>query len=100
MAFINNNDIFSFRIFKKNKDVPSQIRICKDGTVYIDEELYDETNSKYDNLTIDIEKHNRISSGEETQRIIDSSKSANKGDTVIIKDEKHPDRTETTKVRF
>lgn len=84
----------------KNKISPSEIRINMDGTVYIDDQPYDENNSKYGNLTIDVEMHNKLNTGEETQIIIDSSKKAKRGETVVIKDIKSPDKKESTTVKF
>lgn len=100
MATNKNNEFLKLNFLKKNEKTPSQIRIDMDGTVYIDGELYDEENSKYKNLTIDIGKHNKLNTGEETQKIIESSKTAKKGEVVTIKDIKTPDRMESTTVKF
>lgn len=85
---------------KKFKDAPSEISIDMKGNVFIDGEIYDEQNSKYKCLSIDIENHNRLNLGEETRKIIDMSKEAKKGETITIKDVKGPDRTESTTVKF
>ena len=100
MASSKNNDLLKLKMLKNYKNVPSEIRICKDGSVYIDGNLYNEKKSKYENLTVDIEKHNKMNTGEETQKIIKSSKKTKKGETVTIKDEKSGNRTETTTVKF
>jgi len=47
-----------------------------------------------------VEQHNRMSSGEETRKIMELSKKAKKGETITVKDERGPDRRETTTVRF
>lgn len=97
---IENNDWIRINPIKKLKDSPSEIRIDITSKVYIDGELYDEAVSKYGNLTIDVENHNKMNLGEETQKIIESRKTAKKGETVIIKDIKGPDITESTTVKF
>lgn len=102
MTEFNNvsNQWIKIKLKKKRKDMPSELRIDLNGDVYVDGELYDETKSKYKNLSIDVEQFNRLSSGEETQKIIEESKKAKKGETITIKDEKGPDRRETTTVKF
>jgi hypothetical protein len=95
-----NKDWIRIKSHKKLKDAPSEIKISMNGNVYIDGELFDPDNNKYACLTVDVEKHNRMNLGEETQKIIESSKSAKKGEVVTIKDLKGPDRTESTTVKF
>jgi len=85
---------------KKYENAPSEIRIDIDGLVYIDGELYDPANTKYQKLSVDVEKHNRLSTGEETEKIIEASKKTKKGETVIIKDLQGPDKMESTTVKF
>lgn len=97
---IENNDWIRINPIKKLKDGPSEIRIDIKGRVYIDGKLYDEAASEYGNLTIDVENHNKMNLGEETQKIIESSKKAKRGETVVIKDIKGPDITESTTVKF
>lgn len=95
-----NNDWIRLKFKKSYKDIPREIRIDINGDVYIDGQPYDEKISKYENLNVDVEHHNRMSSGEETQKIIEQSKKAKKGDMVIIRDEEGPDRKELTTVKF
>ncbi|MCR2042851.1 hypothetical protein [Anaerosalibacter massiliensis] len=95
-----NNDWIKIRSNKKRDGVPWELKIDMKGNVYVDGEPYDAANSKYKNLSIDVEQHNKISSGEETQKIIESSKKAEKGKTITIKDKESPDRKETTTVKF
>jgi len=95
-----NNEWIKIKFNKRNKDIQQEIRIDYDGRVYVDGKLYDQKKSKYANLSIDVEQHNRMSSGEETKRIIELSKKAKKGETITVKDEKGPDRRETTTVKF
>ncbi|NLY77404.1 MAG: hypothetical protein GX080_04860 [Tissierellia bacterium] len=94
------NEWIKLKLNKKDESIPREIRIDYDGHVYMDGELYDEEKSKYSNLSIDVEQHNRMSSGEETRRIIELSKEAKKGETITVKDERGPDRRETTTVKF
>ncbi|MBZ2174247.1 hypothetical protein K8M07_03195 [Schnuerera sp. xch1] len=95
-----NKKWIEIKLNKKNKDLPSELRIDMNGDVYVDGELYDETKSKYKNLNIDVEQHNKLSSGEETQRIIEESKKAKKGEFVTIKEEESPEKKEITTVKF
>lgn len=85
---------------KKYANAPSEIQINMDGTVYIDGKIYNEANSEYKKLTVDVENHNRINSGEETEKIIAAGKKARKGEAVTIKDIEGPDRKESTTVKF
>lgn len=97
---IKGNEWLRIKLNKKDENLPREIRIDYDGRVYLDGELYDEKKSEYRNLSIDVEQHNRMSSGEETKRIIELSKEAKKGETITVKDERGPDRRETTTVKF
>lgn len=80
--------------------MPSEIRIEKTGKVFIDGDLYDENNPKYRNFHVDVEKHGKMNTGEETRQMIESQKKAKKGETIIIKDIKDKEKTETTTVKF
>lgn len=97
---VKNNEWIKIKLNRKDQNLPREIRIDYDGKVYLDGELYDERRSKYRNLSIDVEQHNRMSSGEETKKIMELSKKAKKGETITVKDERGPDRRETTTVRF
>lgn len=97
---ISDDNILKLKFIKKRENTPYEIRIDINGNVYVDGKPYDKNNSPYNNLTIDVEKHSKLSTGEETQKIIESSKKAKKGETVTIKDIKMPERTETTTVKF
>jgi len=80
--------------------MPEEIRIDKDGSVYIDGELFDETSTKYKNLSVSVEKYNKLNTGEETKKMIASQKEAAKGETKVITDIKDKDKTELTTVKF
>lgn len=95
-----SNDWIRLKFKRKYKDMPDEIRIDIDGKVYIDGELYDDKTSKYEKLHVDVEHHNRMSLGEETQKIIEQSKTAKKGEMIIIREEEGPDRKELTTVKF
>ncbi len=96
----NPNPWIRIKLKKKSSNLPSELRIDMDGSVYVDGELYDESKSQYRNLSVDVEHHNRLSAGEETQKIIEESKRAKKGEFVTIKEEEGPDRKEITTVKF
>lgn len=95
-----NKDWIRIKSLRKLKNAPSEIKLMMNGDVFIDGELYDAQNPRYPCLTVDIERHNRMNLGEETQKIIESARKAKKGDLVTIKDIKGPDRTESTTVKF
>lgn len=86
--------------FKKVKGKFSELRIDRNGRLYIDGQLYDEQNPNRDGVFINIERHRKINTGEETQRMIEEKKKAEKGETVVITDVKTPIRTEKTTVKF
>ncbi|NLW23536.1 MAG: hypothetical protein GXY88_09865 [Tissierellia bacterium] len=94
------NEWIKIKLNRHREELPKELRIDLDGSVYIDGELYDESKSKYKNISVDVEHHNRLSTGEETQRIIEESKKAKKGEMVTIKEEIGPDRKEITTVKF
>ncbi|NLY86455.1 MAG: hypothetical protein GX077_08910 [Tissierellia bacterium] len=100
MENIRKDHWIGIKLKKQSDKLPKEILIDINGNVYLDGELYDETKSKYKNLSIDVERHNKLSSGEETLKIIEEGKKAKKGDYVIIRDEEGPDRKEITTVKF
>lgn len=84
----------------KRKGYPTEIQVDMDGNVYLDGELYEEGYSKFGHVSIDVAKHSRYNTGEETQKILESGKTAKKGDKVVIKDSSSPDRIDNTTVIF
>lgn len=100
MEFNRKDHWIGIKLKNQTDKLPKEIIIDVKGNVFLDGELYDETSSKYSNLSIDVERHSKLSSGEETQKIIEESKKAKKGDYVIIRDEEGPDRKEITTVKF
>lgn len=94
------DDWIKIRTLKKLRSIPDEIKIDMNGNVYINGELYDRDNNKYQNLSIDAERHSRFTAGEETRKIIEKSKEAKKGETITIKEIKGPDRVESTTVKF
>ncbi len=95
-----NNDKLVIKSKRKKHYSPSEIRIDKDGNVFLDGKLYDENNTQYKGLTLSVEKHKKIETGEETQKMIEQSKTAKKGDNVVITDVKTPNKTQKTTVKF
>lgn len=84
----------------KGKRKSSEIRIDKDGKVFLNGELFDEKNPKLRNYHIDIEEHGRINTGEETRKMIESQGKSKKGDRVVLKDIRDKEKTETTIVKY
>ncbi|MBZ4645620.1 MAG: hypothetical protein PWR27_1913 [Petroclostridium sp.] len=85
---------------RKRKDIPSEIKIDKNGNVFIDGELYDENKTKYKNLSVSVEKYNKLNTGEETRKMIEQQKKASKGETAVITDIQEPNKTERTTVKY
>lgn len=97
----NSNDFWiSISGIKKNQNAPSEIKIAKSGNIYIDGEIYNQENCKYKNLSVSVEKHTKINTGEETQKMIKASKKAKKGDTITIMDVKDPNKLESTTIKY
>ncbi|MEW6622867.1 MAG: hypothetical protein AB1420_07045 [Bacillota bacterium] len=84
----------------RHKKLPSEIVLTKDGNVFVDGELYDETKKKYKGLTVNVEKYGKLNTGEETQKMIAAQKEASKGETTVITDIKDKDKIELTTVKF
>ncbi|KAB3534138.1 hypothetical protein F8154_09375 [Alkaliphilus pronyensis] len=85
---------------RNNGKEPKSITIDYNGNVYIDGEPFDESNSRYENLSVDVEKHNRISTGEETQKMFKKFQEASEGEIVTIKDEKDKNKREKTTIKY
>ncbi|EPR10477.1 hypothetical protein L323_12585 [Ruminiclostridium papyrosolvens C7] len=101
MKMNQNNDRIAITLKKRINGKPSKIQISKSGEIYIDGELYDEQNQdKFKGVYISAEKHNVVNKGEDTQRMIDASKKAAKGETVVLTDVHTPNKSQTTAVKF
>lgn len=85
---------------QKDETIPSEIRLEKNGKVYIDGQLYQENNSKYKNLNVNVETYNKINLGEDTEKLIASQKDTKKGESKIISKFKDKNKTEQTSVKF
>ncbi|KNF08064.1 hypothetical protein CLPU_10c01190 [Gottschalkia purinilytica] len=97
---VEKRDWIIIRTKRKNDKMPSEIRVDLKGNVFIDGELYDETNTKYKNLSVSVDVYNRMNTGEETEEMLKSKEKAKEGEIVPIKDIKSPTRSESTTVKF
>lgn len=97
---IGGNDKILIKRIRKQEGKFSEIRIDKDGKVFIDGEPYDENNPHYKGIFVSSERHEKIETGEETQKMIEESKKAVKGDTVVITDINTPEKKQKTIVKF
>lgn len=101
---INDNGIDDSRIIisrlKKTNGKFSELRIDKRGRLYIDGEIFDDKNPNRKGVFVNIERHRKINMGEETQKMIEESKKAKKGETVVITDIETPIKSEKTTVEF
>jgi hypothetical protein len=95
-----NNDWIVIKHLKKSEKIPYEIRIDRNGNVFIDGEPYDENNAKYQNMSVDVEKHNKVNSGEETEQMIENQKSVQRGESVTIKDINDPNKIEKTTIKY
>ncbi|SCY50345.1 hypothetical protein [Alkaliphilus peptidifermentans] len=95
-----SNNWITIKNLRSKGNEPNSVVVDFNGNVYIDGVLYDENNAKYENLSIDVEKHNRVSTGEETQKMFKGFEEANEGETITIKDEKDQNRREKTTIKY
>ncbi|MTI61071.1 MAG: hypothetical protein FH762_14050 [Firmicutes bacterium] len=85
---------------KADNDVPSSIRITRDGRVFIDAQEYDDNDPKYRNFSISVEKDNDINMGEDTRRLLELQKDSKPGERKIAKDIADKNKKEQTIVKF
>lgn len=97
---MKDNNWIVIRMRKSKGEVPSEICIDKNGTLFVDGELYDEKSTRYKNLNVSIDKFKKYNTGEETQKMIEQQKNAKKGETLVITDNRTPERTETTTIKY
>ena len=83
---------------RRKKKIP-EIRLDKIGQVYIDGQLYDPDDDKYRNLSINVETHNKLNTGEETQKMLELQKEAVKGKTYTVSESKDKDKHESTTIK-
>lgn len=101
MSVTQKND--SWITIKRDRKIPnepSEIIIDKNGNVFIDKKLYEEDSIAYKNLSISVEKYNKLNTGEETRKMIEQREKAQKGETEVITDIKDPNKTEKTTVKY
>ncbi|NLZ93151.1 MAG: hypothetical protein GX922_03915 [Firmicutes bacterium] len=84
---------------RRNKNIP-EIQLDKTGLVYIDGKLYDPDDEKYRNLSINVETHSKLNTGEETQKMLELQKEAVKGKTLTVSESKDKDKHESTTIKF
>lgn len=85
---------------KKNKKIPSSIRITTDGKVYIDAKPFNDNNPEYRNFSVSVENNTEMNMGEETKRLLELQKTSHPGERVIAKNISDGNRKEQTTVKF
>ncbi|ACL69892.1 hypothetical protein [Halothermothrix orenii] len=95
-----NNSWLVIKTKSKNVIIPSEIKINKDGHVYINGKPYDESQKEFRNLSINVDVHEKVNTGEETKKLIEAARKAKRGETKVIKDIKDDDKKEQTSVKF
>lgn len=95
-----DGDRLRLKLRKPIQGIPEEIRIDHQGNVYVNGELFEEEASQYPRLSVDVQKQSRLNTGEETQKILEKSKLAKRGERVTIKDVRGPEKSETTTVKF
>lgn len=83
----------------RNKKIP-EIIIDKTGQVYLDGEAYQENDPRYRNLSVNIEAHNKLNTGEETLQMLALQKEAEKGETITVTESKDKNKSEQTTIKF
>lgn len=100
ILIMNKNNWINITNKTRDDRLPKNICVTKGGKIFIDGELYDESKSKYKNLSVSVERHNKTSTGEETQMMLSQREKAKKGETITIVGEQSPNRTETTTIKY
>ncbi|AZO95319.1 hypothetical protein [Halocella sp. SP3-1] len=85
---------------KADNDVPSSIRITREGRVFIDAQEYDDNDPRYRNFSISVEKDSDINMGEDTRRLLELQKNSKPGERKIAKDIADKNKKEQTIVKF
>ena len=99
IKFCDNNWI-TIKGLSKQKNLPEEIVVDKQGNVFIDGDLYEENKSKYENFSVNVDKYNKMSMGEDTQKMLEEQKKYNKGETATIHSEETPTKSETTTIKY
>ncbi len=94
-----SQDKLCITTFQKRKGLPTEIRVNQAGTLFIDGVPYDEK-QPYKGLYVNMEKHRKVETGEEMEKMMEASKTAQKGETVVITDVGTPNKTKKTSVTF
>lgn len=76
------------------------LRIDKNGNVFVDGKPYDENDPRYRKFSVNVERHNKCALGEETRRMIEMQKDAKQGDIKTVSESKDKNRSESTVVKF
>ena len=65
-------------IVKPAKTKIPEIRIEMSGRVYINGEPYNENDPRFRNISVNVETHNKLNTGEETRKMLELQKTAKK----------------------
>ncbi|MCW3490608.1 hypothetical protein [Dethiobacter alkaliphilus] len=98
MANCSHDDWIVIKPTKRGK-IP-ETRIDKNGNVFIDGKLYDENDTRYRHFSVNVERHNKISTGEETRKMIDLQKESKEGDIKTVSESRDKNKAESTTVKF
>ncbi|HHU30836.1 MAG TPA: hypothetical protein GXZ53_09155 [Firmicutes bacterium] len=83
----------------KNKNIP-EIRIEMSGRVFINGEPYNENDPRFRNISVNVETHNKLNTGEETRKMLELQKTAQKGEVITVSESKDKDKSESTIIKF
>lgn len=98
MSMCNHDDWIVIKP-RGNSKIP-ETRIDRNGNVFIDGKPYDENDTRYRHFSVNVERHNKMSTGEETRKMIAMQKEAKKGDVKTVSETKDPNKAESTTVKF
>ncbi|HZK25868.1 MAG TPA: hypothetical protein VFC74_10870 [Oscillospiraceae bacterium] len=83
----------------RHKKIP-EIIIYKSGQVLLEGEVFKEDDPRYRNLSVNIEAHNKLNTGEETLQMLALQKEAEKGETITVSESKDKNKSEQTTIKF
>lgn len=89
-----------FRTKKKYKDVPEELRVNKDGKVYIDGQPYNSDDPRYGNMSLEVECNSQIDRGGDTEKLLELYKKAKAGDKKVVTDIQDENEVKQTTVKF
>ncbi|MFP4662403.1 MAG: hypothetical protein ACLFPF_09440 [Halanaerobiales bacterium] len=89
-----------FKTKKKYKDVPEELRINRDGKVFIDGKPYNADDPSYGNMSLEVECNSQVDRGADTEKLLEMYKKAKSGDKKVVTDIQDENEVKQTTVKF